>query len=64
MSNSLQSFIALMVGTVILATIAGLDAFHFHIFGVIFDELIIGGVAAATGVHWGVAGKLPLGEQK
>ena len=61
MSNSNQSFFALMLGVVLLAVTSGLDAFIFHRFGILFDELVIVGYATACGIHWAAAPKLPLG---
>jgi len=62
-SNSLQSFVALMFGGAGLLAVGGLDAFIFHRFGLVFDAGAIITFATACGLHWTIAPVLPFGAQ-
>lgn len=59
MSDSTQSFIALMLGAIGLLAVGGLDAFHFERFGLAFDAGAILAFATACGIHWAIAPNFP-----
>ena len=63
MSNSTQSFWALMFGAAGLLATGGLDAFLFHRFGLAFDAGCIVAFGTATGIHWAAAPVLPFGSK-
>jgi hypothetical protein len=64
MSDSNQSFLALMFGAAGLLLLGGLDAFWFHRFGVWFDEGCVVTFATICGAHWVFAPALPIGQAK
>ena len=63
MSDSNQSFVALMLGAAGLLLVGGLDAFWFHRFGIWFDEGCVVTFATVCGLHWIAAPALPFGSR-
>lgn len=66
MTPSTQAFVGLLVATITAFVLAGLDAFwapvvlHRMVFGLWFDEGLIGASLVALGVHWTGVGNLPM----